>query len=152
VATLRNEPRSLPHPPLNILGYYRSGTTHLQETLLQDPQFGYLNFYQCFFPAAFNSTEAWVKPVFERIIRRIGMLHPAHQIPFSFELPAEEDVSMVASGSRLAANWGQVFPRSFKEIYRKTGLLEGISDAEYAELKHQLHDLFWRVSKANGHK
>lgn len=31
--------------PVFILGYYRSGTTHLQEVLLQDPQFGYMNFF-----------------------------------------------------------------------------------------------------------
>ena len=152
VMRVRSEPGTLPHPPFCILGYYRSGTTHLQETLLQDPQFAYMNFYQGFFPAAFTSTEAWVKPVFERIVKRMGMLHPAHQIPFSFELPAEEDVSMVASGFRLAANWGQVFPKRFKEIYGRTGLLDGITPGELAALKEHLHDLFWRVSKANGHK
>jgi len=152
VSTLTKEQKQLPHAPVCILGYYRSGTTHLQETMLQDPQFGNMNFYQCFFPGAFNSTESWVKPVCERIVRRIGMLHPAHEIPFSFQLPAEEDVAMVCSGSRLAANWGQVLPRYFKEIYRKTGLMDGISAEDLRAWKDELNDLLFRVSKANGHK
>ena len=57
-----------------------------------------------------------------------------------------------ASGFRLAANWGQTYPRRFKEIYRKTGLLDGISPDERQALKDHLTDLFWRVSKSNGHK
>ena len=152
VDRVRAEARVLPQDPVFILGYYRSGTTHLQELLMQDPSFGYMNFFQCFFSTAFNSTERWIKPIFERIIRASGFLHPAHQIPFSFELPGEEDVSLVSSGWRLAANWGQIFPQSFREIYAKTGLLEGISDEELAEFKATYHDLIWRVSKANGHK
>jgi omega-hydroxy-beta-dihydromenaquinone-9 sulfotransferase len=152
VATLKSEPRPLPKAPLFILGYYRSGTTHLQETLLEDPQFGYMNFFQCFFPGAFTTTELWAKPICEAFVKRVGMLHPAHQIPFSFKLPAEEDVSMVASGFRLAANWGQTYPRNFKEIYTKTGLLQGISAEDRKALADHLADLFWRVSKSNDHK
>ncbi len=148
----RGETATLPHPPVFILGYYRSGTTHLQEVLLQDPRFGYMDFYQCFFPTAFTSTEAWVKPVFEKIVRAVGMEHPAHGIPFSFALPGEDDVSMVASGSRMAANWAQVYPDAFREIYTRTGLMEGLTDAERARFGAELHDLLWRVSRSNGHR
>jgi hypothetical protein len=142
----------LPHPPTFILGYYRSGTTHLQEVLLQDPRFAYMNFYQGFFSTAFNLTESWVKPVFEQIITRTGFLHPAHQIPFSFHLPAEEDIAMVSHAFDLASNWGQIYQRHFKRIYGKTALLQNISDAEYARFSAMLEDLIWRVSLANDHQ
>lgn len=152
LAAVRQEPKALPKAPVFILGYYRSGTTHLQETLLEDPQFGYLNFFHCFFSGAFNLAEPWAKPVFERIVRAIGMRHPAHGTPFSFDLPGEEDVGMVAGGSRLAANWGQTLPRDFQSIYRRLGLLQNIPHDEREALKEYFADLFWRVSKANGHK
>ncbi len=148
----RKEPGALPTPPIIVLGYYRSGTTHLQETLLADPRFGYMNFYQGFFSAIFLTTESWMKATCERIVKAVGLIHPAHQIPFSFELPAEEDVSMIASGFRLAANWGQTFTRSFQKIFTKVCLLEGISGEDESALKIELHDLFFRVSRANGHK
>jgi len=148
----RSEPRPLPHGPIFVLGYYRSGTTHLQDLLRQDPRAGYMNFYQCFFPTAFTSTERWVKPFFEWVVRTTGFEHPAHGVPFSHALAGEDDVAMVASGSRLAANWAQVFPRSFREIYTRTGLMEGLTADEAAEWDRRLHDHLWRVSEANGHK
>lgn len=41
-----------PEPPIFILGHWRSGTTHLQYLLSQDPAFGVPNNYQCAFLAA----------------------------------------------------------------------------------------------------
>jgi len=140
----------LPHPPLFILGYYRSGTTHLQELLLEDVRFAYMNFFQGFFPTAFSSSDRLVRPAFERVVRTIRMKHPAHGVPFSLLLPAEDDVAIVASGSRLAANWGQVYARDFQEIYGRYSLMEGISEAESQELARQLHGLLSRVSRAEG--
>lgn len=142
----------LPHGPVVVLGYYRSGTTHLQEVLLQDRRFGYMNFYQGYFPTAFNSTEAWVKPVFERIIRASGFLHPAHGVPFGFDLPAEDDVALTAAGFRLAANWGQIFPDRFRELYGRTGFCDAMHPDDEAEFVAVLNDLLWRVSRANGHR
>jgi len=141
---------ALPHPPLFILGYYRSGTTHLQELMLQDPQLAYMNFYQGFFPTAFSSTARWVQPTFDRIVRAVRMRHPAHGVPFTFDLPAEDDVAIVASGSRLAANWGQVYPDDFEAIYGRYSLMQGIEPEESAELARQLHGLLFRVSRAEG--
>ena len=140
----------LPHPPLFVLGYYRSGTTHLQELLLEDPQLAYMNFYQGFFPTAFTSSDRIVRPTFEKIVRAVRMKHPAHGVPFSFQLPAEDDVALVASGSRLAANWGQVFPRQFQEIYGRYALMEGIDPDESEELGRHLHGLLSRVNRAAG--
>src|SRR5437867_2945388 len=45
-------------PPLFILGYWRSGTAHLQNLLSQDiEQFAFANTYQVFNPRIFLSTE-----------------------------------------------------------------------------------------------
>lgn len=143
-------PCALPHPPLFVLGYYRSGTTHLQEAMLQDPRFGYLNFYQGFFPTAFNTTEPWLRPVFERIIRASGFLHPAHQIPFSFALPCEDDIALLASASPYAANLGQMFPGDFRSLFGRFSLLEGATPEELAGLLEAVHDLLLRATAANG--
>lgn len=148
----RGQPRTLPTDPVFILGYYRSGTTHLQEIMLRDERFGFMSFYHGFWPTAFNSTQRWLEPVVERIITATGFRHPAHDIPFSFSLPAECDVAQVASGFRLAANWGQLFPTHFREIYGKTGLFKGITDEELAAFRWDLADLHWRVSRMEGHK
>jgi hypothetical protein len=151
-AMYAGRPRTLPQDPLFILGFYRSGTTHLQELILRDPRFGYMNFYQGFYPTGFNLTESWMQPVVEAIITRTGFLHPAHNIPFSFTLPAECDVAQVASGFRLASNWGQLFPTRFRELYGRTALLQGLSDEDRPAFRDNLADLLWRVSLANDGK
>ena len=45
------------HPPLFILGHWRSGTTLLHNLLALDDQFGFPNLYQVFFPHTFLCTE-----------------------------------------------------------------------------------------------
>ncbi|MBS1962942.1 MAG: sulfotransferase [Bdellovibrionales bacterium] len=144
----------LSRDPVFILGYYRSGTTHLQEVMLQDPQFGYLNFYQCYFCAAFNLTEKWFKNLFQWILDLpfIAFRHPAHNIPFKFYLPGEEDVSMVASGFRFASNWGQLYPRKFREIFGKTVFFDNCPPEEKDLFRREMMDLFRRVSLANDGK
>src|SRR6516165_5279401 len=46
------------HPPLFILGIWRSGTTLLHNLLAQDDRFAFPNVYQTAYPKTFLSTEA----------------------------------------------------------------------------------------------
>ncbi len=140
--------------PVFILGYYRSGTTHLQEVLLQDPQFGYMNFFQCYFTNAFNLTERLFKKIFQAIlrIRFIDFYHPAHNIPFDFEMPGEEDVALVASAFRLAPNWGQLYPKYFRYFFNKTVFFEDCIPEERELFKYEFLDLLKRVALACGNK
>jgi hypothetical protein len=45
------------HPPLFVLGHWRSGTTLLHELLTLDRKFTFPNLYQCLFPGHFLLTE-----------------------------------------------------------------------------------------------
>ncbi len=138
--------------PIFILGYYRSGTTHLHEVLLADKRFGYINFFQCLFPGGFFYTEKWLKPILNPIAKFLKIKHPAHKIPFHFDLPAEEDVTLVASGFYNASNWGQIFTKNFKRFFNKTVFLENISDKETKELKNEFHRLFVKAALKNKNK
>lgn len=131
--------------PVFILGYYRSGTTHLQELLLQDKRFAYLNFFQCIFPSAFLITEKILKPIFDLVLKTINFHHPAHRIPLNLSMPAEEDVCFVASGYEHAPNWGQVFPERFQEYFDETVFFER-SPILKESFKYQLKSLMKRLS------
>lgn len=141
---------TLPRDPVFILGYYRSGTTHLQEVMLRDEQFGYLNFFQCYFSAAFNLTEKWFKRPFQWIMGSpvIDYHHPAHNIPFDFDMPGEEDVCMVASAFRFASNWGQLYPKRFREIFGRTVFFENCPAAVKDVFRRELLDLYRRLTLA----
>ncbi len=149
---LRHADFRMAKDPVFILGYYRSGTTHLQETLLQDPRFGHLNFYQCFFPKGFFSSEWLLKRPFNWILRQVGFRHPAHNIPFHFGLPGEEDVSMVSSGFRLASSQGQVFPKFFRDYWNKTVFFDTCTAEERQLFEQELTDFLGRIAVANDNK
>lgn len=138
--------------PVFILGYYRSGTTHLQEILMQDRQFGYLNFYQCYFQKGFLVTERFFKKTFGWIMTTAKYRHPAHNVPFLFDMPGEEDVSMVASGFGLACCWGQVYPKYFRDYFDRTVFFEGTSDEDRELFEFEMMELFKRVAIANQDK
>ncbi|MGE0631672.1 MAG: sulfotransferase [Pseudobdellovibrionaceae bacterium] len=138
--------------PIFILGYYRSGTTHLQELLLQDSRFAYLNFFQCIFPSAFILTEKFFKVFFTAFASAIRFHHPAHNIPFHFDLPAEEDVALVSAGYRHASNWGQIFPRHFREFFNKTVFFESADPSFENSFAEEMKSLMRRVSYANAGK
>ena len=131
--------------PIFILGYYRSGTTHLQELLLQDKQFAYLNFFQCIFPSAFLVTEKALKPIFDLVLKLTNFHHPAHRIPLNLSMPAEEDVCLVGSGYEHAPNWGQVFPDRFHEYFYESVFFER-SLIFKESFKYQLKSLMKRLS------
>ena len=55
--------------PLFILGYYRSGTTYLQQMFMQDNRLGYTSFYQTVFPELMLTFEKSMTPVLEKITK-----------------------------------------------------------------------------------
>jgi omega-hydroxy-beta-dihydromenaquinone-9 sulfotransferase len=138
--------------PLFILGYYRSGTTHLQEVLLEDPDISYMNFFKCYFSTGFFHTEKFLKGISNWILRQVDFYHPAHNIPFHMDLPAEEDVALVCSGYGLASNWGQLFPQAFKDFFNKTVFFETISEKDYNCFKREYRYLIDKVQFATNQK
>ncbi len=44
------------HPPIFVLGHWRTGTTYLHDLLACDPEFGYPTTYECIFPNHFLLT------------------------------------------------------------------------------------------------
>ena len=139
-------------PPVFILGYYRSGTTHLQEVLLQDKRFGFLNFYTCYFQGGALVTQRIFKWTFQKIMTFLRFRHPAHNIPFLFDMPGEEDVSMVSSGFRYACSFGQVFPRSFREYFTKFVFFEGCTKQEASDFEYEMKDFIKRIAISNDNK
>lgn len=138
--------------PIFILGYYRSGTTHLQETLMRDPRIGYMNFYQTYFCAGFLVTERIFKKTFGIIMDAQNFHHPAHRIPFKFDMPGEEDVCLVASGFRYAPNWGQVFPRAFRSFFEKFVFFKTCTDDEKQAFEFELTRLHKRVAMTSANR
>ncbi len=138
--------------PLFILGYYRSGTTYLQQMFMQDNRLGYTSFYQTIFPELMLTFERSMTPVLEKITQTFRTQNHFHRIPFTWRFPGEEDVAMLSSMNANAAQWGVLFPRHAAHTFTKYVLFEKISDEEIQKWKDNYLYLVKKISLANQRK
>ncbi len=83
------------HPPVFIIGHWRSGTTLLHELLVRDPQFAFPTTYECFAPSHFLVSE-WIMP------RLVGFLlpkrRPMDNMGAGFDYPQEDEFALANLG------------------------------------------------------
>lgn len=131
---------TIEHPPLFILGHWRSGTTLLHELMVLDERFACPNTYQCFAPSHFLISE---KP----IVRLGGFLlpkrRPMDNMEAGWKLPQEDEFALMNLG--IPSPYHRIaFPRSQPKLLNYLNM-EGLSEAELdrwrAGLKWFLHAL-----------
>lgn len=79
------------NPPLFVLGYWRSGTTFLQNLLSRDPQFQHLGLYRALFPWHFLLTE---KLITKLTAPFVPDSRPMDNISVHWDAPQEDDVAL----------------------------------------------------------
>ena len=121
------------HPPLFVLGHWRSGTTHLHNLLAQDSGFAFANTYQVTNPHTFLTTEekhsrcfAWMVP--EK--------RPMDNMAMSFQVPQEDEFAPCLMSLR-SLYLGISFPRN-EEAYSRYLTFEGVPSEEVQQWKNAL--------------
>lgn len=87
----RLERTVIEHPPLFVLGHWRSGTTLLHNLFTLDPQFTYANLYQCLFPGHFLLTERVTTALTGWMIPRT---RPMDNVVASWQMPQEDEFAL----------------------------------------------------------
>jgi len=96
------------HPPLFVLGHWRSGTTHLHNLLCQDvDQFAYPNTYQAVNPYTFLTTESLNTRLFGWLLPKT---RPMDNMAMSFNEPQEDELGLSMMCLR-SLYLGITFPR-----------------------------------------
>lgn len=96
------------HPPLFVLGHWRSGTTHLHNLLCQDvDQFAYPNTYQAVNPYTFLTTENLNTKLFGWLL---PPTRPMDNMALSFKEPQEDELGLSMISLR-SPYLGITFPR-----------------------------------------
>ena len=113
------------HPPLFILGLWRSGTTHLHYALARDQQFGYLNNHQAF---TFNVSLLSGDKLNKLFDIFVPGKRPQDNVQLTLDEPAEEEQPMSTFTTRSPIH-AFYFPRN-PSYFRKYHLFEDISDKE----------------------
>lgn len=106
--------------PIFVVGHWRSGTTHLQNLLCQDPQFGRVTLLQAGMPHDFLIFPSDLLGGIQKMLPRTRLMD---NIAVSADAPWEEEMALV-SFSRLSFYHVSFFPRAVERIFREAVLFD----------------------------
>ncbi|MHA1685104.1 MAG: sulfotransferase family protein [Candidatus Heimdallarchaeaceae archaeon] len=131
-------------PPIFILGHWRSGTTFLQEMLIQDPQFGYLTITECLFPNHFLLSYPLMRFIMKLMLPE---KRPMDDMRLYTEFPAEHDWSL-SNMCLMSPYTGTYFPQN-RDKYIKYASFDEASERERKEWKRNLKLLLKKLTHKN---
>lgn len=85
------ERTEIEHPPIFILGHWRSGTTLLHNLMTLNPQFTFPTLYHCMFPGHFLLTERIIPKLTSFLIPRT---RPMDNVATSWHTPQEDEIAL----------------------------------------------------------
>jgi len=124
---------SIDHPPVFIIGHWRSGTTHLHNLMSQDPSFGSLSMYQAMVPGSTLVGGRWLKRLLSRVVPE---KRPMDNMTWPVDAPQEEEIPL---GKTMPYSFYVqfLFPRRARRLFRRYVLLEGAPSRAAAEWKRK---------------
>ncbi len=128
----RIESTPIEHPPLFILGHWRTGTTFLHSLLTQDKMLGHVSLFQTLAPTAFFVGRRTMQPL---AAMRAPDTRPMDNVPLIMEGAQEEEFAMAHySGHSFYNGW--YFPREMEQLFDKYALFDGLNEKEHQEWRH----------------
>lgn len=133
----RIEQTPITHPPLFIIGHWRSGTTYMHNVLSQDKKFGYLTTFQAYLPGVFLGSEKLFKPL---VSESIPKKRPMDDVPMHADYP-QEDQYAIGAFCPYSYYHGWCFPKNM-EFYNSSVCMDHASKEIIEEWKrHYLYIL-----------
>ncbi len=116
----------LDHPPIFIVGHWRSGTTHLHNLLCKDPRMAFASTFQSVFP---DTLFSWLgRFLFEGFARLlIPGTRKGDNVILGTRLPQEEEFAL-GDKTPVCYYYFWMFPRRMREYYDRYVRMLGISD------------------------
>lgn len=130
------------HPPLIILGHWRSGTTFMHELIARDPRFAFVSMWHALSPTTFDFAP-WRRRLFARLIPET---RPMDNMSLGFDRPFEEGSAM-ATLSAYSNYHCFHFPRSADDVFRRAVMMDGLNDGERAAMTRAYYEFVQAVSR-----
>jgi omega-hydroxy-beta-dihydromenaquinone-9 sulfotransferase len=140
----------LEHKPgvVVILGYFRSGTTHLHYLLSGDPNFRTPAWCETLVPHGFVASWAFLR-VF--LIPWIGSKRPQDDMDLGPSWPAEDDFAQNNGAAASSLPWRFVVPRAHAH-YSRFHFLEGLTAREMSRWRGMQYAFCWKISRLAGER
>jgi hypothetical protein len=116
------EKTKIKHPPIFLLGHWRSGTTYLHNVLSQDENLGFFSTFHAYAPGIFLGSEKTFMPI---LVASLPKKRPMDDVDMGPELPQEDEYAMGAF-SPYSYYHGWCFPKNM-EFYNRFVLMENVS-------------------------
>lgn len=142
----RTQSQHKPMPdPVFIVGYWRSGTTHLHNLLAQSPQFGYITPLATGLPWDILGIVHTLEPLLEQALPQDRYVDNVAVTPTS---PQEDSIPLATMGAASYYH-GLYFPQHFETHFRKEIFVE--DEGDEIEIWRSLHQhLLRKVSIHQG--
>ena len=132
------------HPPIFIIGHWRSGTTYIHELLSQDPQFCYVSLWNTFLPDSFLILE----PIKNFLSKFLPSERPMDEIKVEMDGPYEDEAALA-----VLYPWSFFhclhFPKNAEEQYLKSIHFHDMTTEEKNQWKTTYQQLIKTVTFAN---
>jgi len=135
---------TLTHKPgaVVVLGYFRSGTTHLHYLLTCDRRFVTPRWYEALVPQGFIVSWNFLR-VF--LVAFLSTRRPQDDMAFGPEWPAEDDFAMNNWGV-VSSLPGRVILPQMHEHYKRYHSLDGLSEKELSRWRRFQWAFLWKLS------
>lgn len=132
-------------PPLIILGFARSGTTHLHNLLYQDPQYGTISTFQAVMPTFFLMGRGWLKPL---LAKSMPSSRPMDAVAVSLDMPQEEELA-IANTCHLSTVHQLSFPQETRTYFEKYTMMQGLTDKELSRWEQTYMEILRKATLDN---
>ncbi len=105
----------LQEDPIFILGYWRSGTSHLQNVMSKNPRHVTTTIFRFLFADTYYLTESWLKGPINYLCKWFGVEFKIQRSPMDMDIAAELDTEMIMYCSEYAYSWGFLFPKKYEK-------------------------------------
>lgn len=113
-------------PPIFIVGFWRSGTTHLHNLFTCDRRLGYVSQYQTMAPEAFLIGRRFLK---QNLARRLGEERPQDNVKLGIDTPQEEEFVLSCISALSFYHGFLYFPTYMRQELSRSLFFEGVSEA-----------------------
>lgn len=95
--------------PIFVLGHWRSGTSHLQNLLRQDPATTSISIYSSLFSDNYFVTSRFIKPLLQSIAKLFKIKYSIQRTALNLDYPGELDTALCSFSSVNSYTWGHLF-------------------------------------------